>query len=144
MFGRKQQQPSRPMNLTYISKGSELQGDLNVDGNLRVDGIIHGNVLVLGDMEVSKEGLVHGDELRTRNLIVHGTVKARLTVEGRLTLSQTARLEGDVTANSLDIEAGAHYVGYITTTDSKSLPGTGKLPELVGDGNSRQTLPLDY
>jgi cytoskeletal protein CcmA (bactofilin family) len=126
MFGRKQ-----TSSLTYISATSEFQGNLNVEGNLRVDGIIHGTVEVRGDMEISQSGLVEGPELRARNLVVHGVVKARLVVEGRLTLSRTSRLEGDVSASSLDIEAGAFYTGYIATTDSKALPGTGKLPELA-------------
>ncbi|MDX2213386.1 MAG: polymer-forming cytoskeletal protein [Oculatellaceae cyanobacterium bins.114] len=127
MFGRKQ-----TTSLTYLSATSEFQGTLNVEGNLRVDGIIHGTVEVRGDMEISQSGLVEGPELRARNLVVHGVVKARVIAEGRLTLSRTARIEGDVTANSLDIEAGAFYVGYISTNDTKTLPGTGRLPELLG------------
>lgn len=129
MFGRKQ-----TTSLTYLSATTELQGTLNVEGNLRVDGIIHGTVEVHGDMEISQSGLVEGPELRARNLVVHGVVKARVIAEGRLTLSRTARLEGDVTANSLDVEAGAFYVGYISTNDSKALPGSGRLPELMGKG----------
>jgi cytoskeletal protein CcmA (bactofilin family) len=121
--------------LTYISEKSEFQGDLHVEGNLRVDGIIHGNVEVRGDLEVSQTGLIEGPELRAVNLIVHGVVKARVVAEGRLTLSRSARLEGDVNATSLDIEAGSYYVGYITTTDTKALPGTGKLPELISHHN---------
>jgi cytoskeletal protein CcmA (bactofilin family) len=126
MFGRKQANL-----LTYISEKSEFQGDLHVEGNLRVDGIIHGTVEVRGDMEVSATGLVEGPELRARNVIVHGVIKARVLVEGRLTLSRTSRLEGDVTANSLDIEAGAYYVGHIATADVKALPGAAQYPELM-------------
>lgn len=130
MFGRKQSNNS----LTYLSEKSEFQGALHIEGNLRVDGVIHGTVEVRGDMEVSHTGLVEGPEIHTRNLIVHGVVKARIVAEGRLSLSRTARLEGDVTAHSIDIEAGAFYLGHITTSDSgeRALPGTGKLPELMG------------
>lgn len=131
MFRRRQNTGS----LTYISEKSEFQGDLHVEGNLRVDGIIHGNVEVRGDLEVSQTGLIEGPELRAVNLIVHGVVKSRVIAEGRLTLSRSARLEGDVNATSLDIEAGSYYIGYITTTDTKALPGTGKLPELISRNN---------
>lgn len=128
MFGRKQSS-----TLTYMSEKSEFQGTLHVEGNLRVDGIIHGTVEVRGDMEVSHTGLVEGPEIHTHNLIVHGVVKAQIYAEGRLTLSRTARLEGDVSAQSIDIEAGAFYLGHITTTDSdRALPPTSKLPELIG------------
>lgn len=128
------------VSLTYLSEKSEFQGDIHVEGNLRVDGIIHGTVDVIGDLEVSQSGLIEGPELRGHNIIVHGVIKARVVAEGRLTLSRTARIEGDVSANSLDIEAGAFYVGYISTTESgKVLPGTGKLPELMS--REKESLP---
>jgi cytoskeletal protein CcmA (bactofilin family) len=126
-------------SLTYLSEKSEFQGDIHVEGNLRVDGIVHGNVEVIGDVEISQTGLIEGPELRANNIIVHGVVKARIIAEGRLSLSRTSRLEGDVNAHSLDIEAGAYYVGYISTSESKTLPGTGKLPELMS--HERESLP---
>lgn len=136
MFGRKQ-----TSSLTYLSSSSEFRGDLNVEGNLRVDGIIHGTVHVQGDVELSQSGLIEGPELRANNIIVHGVVKAKVLAEGRLTLSRTARLEGDVTAKSLDIEIGAFYVGHIATADVKALPVSAhKYPELVG--RDEQTAPL--
>ena len=109
-------------SLTYLSATSEFRGDMNIEGNLRVDGIVHGNVNVRGDIEVAQSGLVEGSELKANNIIVHGVIKARIIAEGRLTLSRTARLEGDVSAKSLDIEVGAFYVGHIATTDVKALP----------------------
>ncbi|MCU0567554.1 MAG: polymer-forming cytoskeletal protein [Oculatellaceae cyanobacterium Prado106] len=139
MFWRTQK--ATPSALTYLSPTTELQGNLNVEGNLRVDGIIHGNVLVQGDLELSQSGLIEGAELKGHNIIVHGLVKARITATGRLTLSKTARLEGDVTAQSLDIEAGAFYTGHISTAEDevRSLPLSGKYPELVGREEGLQT-----
>lgn len=125
--------------LTYLSATSELQGSLNVDGNLRVDGIIHGTVEVRGDLEVSETGLIEGPELKARNIVLHGVVKARVVAEGQLTLTRTARLEGDITARSVDIEAGAHYVGHIATAEIKALPVVNEYPELIG--REEQRLP---
>jgi cytoskeletal protein CcmA (bactofilin family) len=110
MFGRK-----TGLGLTYINSTTEIQGDLNVEGNLRVDGSVYGAVHVKGDMELAESGLIAGEELKARNLIIHGVVKARIIAEGRLTLGKTARLEGDVKAHSLDIAPGATYAGYIDT-----------------------------
>lgn len=121
--------PTQP--LTYLSANSEFSGNLHVEGDLRVDGVIHGTVEVRGDMEISPTGLVEGPEVRAQNLLVQGVIKARVVVDGRLTLSRTARLEGDVVANALDVEAGAFYVGYIETGDAKILPGLQARPELM-------------
>lgn len=126
MFERKQVN-----SFTCIGTRSEFQGDLHVEGNLRVDGIVHGSIEVRGDMEVSATGLIEGAEIRVRNLLVHGVVKSRVVAEGKLTLSRTARLEGDVVARALDIEPGAFYLGYIETREVKPLPGAGVVPELA-------------
>lgn len=133
MFWRKQ-----VSSITYLGAKSEFQGDIHVDGNLRVDGIIHGNVEVIGDMEVSQSGLVEGRELRVHNLVVHGVIKAKVVAQGRLSLSRTARLEGGVTANSLDIEPGAFYTGHISTADDQKALQQESYPELPGEETTYQ------
>ncbi|MBW4514371.1 MAG: polymer-forming cytoskeletal protein [Timaviella obliquedivisa GSE-PSE-MK23-08B] len=135
MFGRKKTSSS----LTYLNATSEIQGNLNVEGDLRVDGVVHGTVHVKGDMELSQTGLIEGAELKAHNLIIHGVVKARVVAEGRLTLSKTARLEGDVTAQSLDIQIGACYSGHIDTAldEMRALPtASTRFPELMGQEDS--------
>ncbi|QQE65033.1 integral membrane protein CcmA involved in cell shape determination [Leptolyngbya sp. BL0902] len=118
--------------LTYLSQKTEFEGVLHAEGMLRVDGIIHGTVEVNGDLEISASGLVEGPEVKARNIVVQGVLKAKVWAEGKLTLSRTARLEGDVVAGSLEIEPGAYYTGYIETRDAKSLPPARELPELYG------------
>lgn len=120
-------------SLTYLSSTSEIRGTLNVEGNLRIDGVVHGTVEVKGDVEISKTGLVEGSELKAQNIILRGVLKARVIAGGRLILTRTARLEGNVTAKSVDIEAGAHYIGHIATADSGAS---------VTDSYSEQVLTL--
>ena len=128
MFRRK---TSAPL-LTYISQKTEFEGILHAEGMLRVDGIIHGTIDIKGDLEISVSGLVEGPEVKAHNIVVQGVLKARVFAEGKLTLSRTARLEGDVVAGALEIESGAYYTGYIETRDAKSLPPARELPELYG------------
>ncbi|MBF2073970.1 MAG: polymer-forming cytoskeletal protein [Synechococcales cyanobacterium C42_A2020_086] len=124
-------------SLTYLSTTTELSGTLHVEGNLRIDGIIHGTVEVRGDIEISHTGLVEGPELKANNIVVHGVVQAHVTAEGKLTLTRKARLEGNVTAHSVDIEEGAFYVGHIATKDAKALPASSMIyPELTGQEES--------
>ncbi|MEM6433655.1 MAG: polymer-forming cytoskeletal protein [Cyanobacteria bacterium P01_D01_bin.115] len=127
MFRRK----SAPL-LTYLSQKTEFEGILHAEGMLRVDGIVHGTVDIQGDLEISSTGLVEGPEVQAHNIVVHGVLKARVVAKGKLTLSRTARLEGDVVAGSLEIETGAYYTGFIETRDAKTLPPSRDLPELYG------------
>lgn len=134
MFSKKTTPPQSKALPAYVAPNSEFQGTLRVEGDLLVDGIVHGSVEVRGDMKVAAGGLVEGPEVRARNLEVHGVLKARVVVEGRLILSRTARLEGDVNASAFSVEAGAFYVGYIETGDVKALPAVKGRPELAGSG----------
>lgn len=123
--------------LTYLSQTSEFEGILHVEGMLRVDGIIHGTVEVQGDLEISATGLIEGPEVKAHNIVVQGHLKARVLAEGKLTLSRTARLEGDVVAGAIEIEVGAFYTGYIETRDTnKTLPPKRDIPELYGTVDS--------
>lgn len=101
--------------MTYISKGSEVTGDVHVAGNLRVDGIIRGKVHAEGDIEVSASGLIEGQSVSARNIVIHGSVKATLAAEGHLRIHSQGQVLGDVTAQALDIESGARFVGYSHT-----------------------------
>ena len=138
MFGANKLDANRKTksnSLTYLGKGSELQGTLLVQGNLRVDGRIQGTVEVDGDIEVSVDGSIQGPEVRGINLNVHGSITGNIVADGKLALTRSARLEGDIVANALDIAAGAFYVGHIVTRDAKSLPSSPNTPRLTGSKN---------
>jgi cytoskeletal protein CcmA (bactofilin family) len=104
-----------PSALTYIGAGSEVHGDLRTAGNLRVDGTIFGTVQVDGDLEVSTTGAIEGKQVSARSVLVHGRIKAKVHATEQLRIHGQGQVEGDVTAQSLDIEAGAHFTGYSRT-----------------------------
>jgi len=112
---REEKVDSQNQAMTFISKGSEITGDIHASGNLRVDGTIRGNVLVEGNIEVSASGVIEGESVSARNIVIHGLVKATLTAAEQLRIHNQGEVQGDVTAQSLDIESGALFVGYSHT-----------------------------
>lgn len=119
--------------LTYIGTGSEVRGDLRTAGNLRVDGTLFGTVLVDGDLEVSADGMIEGERVKARSVFVHGRIKAMVEATEQLRIHGNGRVEGDVTAKSLDIEAGAHFIGYSRTGVEKDIPLPPPEPAATGD-----------
>lgn len=105
--------------ITFISQGTEVLGEIRAAGNMRVDGIIRGNVKAEGDLEVSASGQIEGKTVMARNIIIHGRVKATIVSEGQLRIHSKGEVEGDVTAQSLDIESGARFVGYSHTGEKQ-------------------------
>lgn len=112
---KEQKVENPPASITFISLGTEVQGEIRSTGNLRVEGTIQGNVKAEGDIEVSASGIIEGKTVSARNIVIHGRVKATLVAEGQLRIHSQGEVEGDVTAASLDIESGARFVGYSHT-----------------------------
>lgn len=113
---------SNPTALTYLSEGSEIEGSLKTPGNTRIDGKVKGSVIVEGDLEVGSSAHIEGDQVKANNIIVHGQVNAQVVALGKLHITKSARLEGDVRAMSLDVEAGAVFIGRSQTGEPKALP----------------------
>lgn len=122
--------PTNTNTMNYLAKGTEVHGDLKSEGSLRVDGVIYGNVDVKGDLEIAASGKIEGAEIQANNIVSQGLIKARIQATGKVTITSTARVEGDVVASAIDIAAGAGFVGHLITKDNKSLPGTSDKPQL--------------
>jgi cytoskeletal protein CcmA (bactofilin family) len=101
-----------PSASTSIGSGSAFRGDLRAVGNLRVDGSISSNVQLDGDLKVSSTGVLEGGQIDARDVLVHGRIKAKVHAAEQLRIHVQGQVEGDVAAQSLDIEAGAHFIGY--------------------------------
>ncbi|GIW27331.1 MAG: polymer-forming cytoskeletal protein [Meiothermus ruber] len=111
-----------PTALTYLSEGSEIEGNLKTPGNTRIDGKVKGSVIVEGDLEVGSNAHIEGDQVKANNIIVHGQINAQVVALGKLHITKSARVEGDVRAMSLDVEAGAVFVGRSQTGEPRALP----------------------
>ncbi len=124
-------------NTTFIGTGSELKGSLHCNA-LRVDGVIYGDVHSQGDIEVASTGRIEGDLIRGHDISVHGIVKSNIHATGFLRIHKNANVQGDVTAQALDIEAGAHFVGYSHTGDNTEP----QPPKALADKTTTITQPM--
>lgn len=99
----------KPLNvLTILSEGMTLNGNVASVGDMHVDGEVNGDIhsyrLTIGANAIVR-GAIIADEVIVSGL-VHGEITGRIV---RLTAS--ADVTGDVTHDSLSIEAGAHLQG---------------------------------
>lgn len=95
---------------SILGAGSMCKGTIKVDGGLRIDGTIDGEVIVSGTLTVGREGLITGNVTASQAVIggkIQGTVKA----EQQLELQSGSILEGDIFTRSLVIEDGVFFEG---------------------------------
>lgn len=138
-FNRSKSTNSNTMN--YLANGTEVHGSIKSEGSLRIDGVVFGNVDVKGDLEIATTGRIEGAEIHANNIVSQGIIKAQIQATGKVTITSTAKVEGDVVASAIDIAAGAGFVGHLITKDNKALPGTGVKPQLPGKIESSLETP---
>lgn len=98
-------------NINLIGLGTEITGDITCNGDLRIDGILTGNIMSRGKIVVGETGRIKG-EISCKNSDVSGIVEGKITVIELLSLKSTARVNGDISTSKLAIEPGSKFTGY--------------------------------
>lgn len=91
-----------------IAQGTKIVGTFSSRGDIRIDGIIEGDVTTPGKVVVGKSGEIHGS-LQSENAHFEGKLIGKLTLTGTLTLKSSAHIEGDVITQKLAVEPGATF-----------------------------------
>ncbi len=117
--------PPRSVAPSIISEGSKVHGDFASPGDIQVDGTIEGNIRCQS-VVVGEHGAVTG-EVQVERADIHGTVVGQITAE-EVTLTRSARIEGDVRHKVISIEAGARIHGRCIPIDATPAQETLSLP----------------
>lgn len=93
-----------------IAAGTVIKGDIQSDGNIRVDGTVIGTLNCKGKVVLGNTGRIEG-EVICQNANLSGEAKVRITVSELLSLQSTAKLFGEIITGKLGIEPGAIFSG---------------------------------
>ena len=115
-----------------ITNGTEIVGDINSQGDLRLDGFLKGNLNIKGRVVIGKTGKVLGT-ITCKNAEINGNVEGKIYVSELLSLTETATVKGDIIINKLNIQPGCKFTGTCsmdvnTAGNGQSIPITGKPP----------------
>lgn len=104
---------------TVIAKGVKVEGDFASDGDVTIEGEVGGKVSANGVLTVGPEAKIKAD-VKATEAVIAGEIDGTLTVAKRLELRATALIKGNVTCDTLAVDAGATLNGQVTTTRGKS------------------------
>ena len=93
-----------------ITNGTEIVGDINSQGDLRLDGLLKGNLNIKGRVVIGKTGKVIGT-INCKNAEINGNVEGKIYVSELLSLTETANVKGDIIINKLNIQPGCKFTG---------------------------------
>ena len=113
-----------------IGHGTAIKGDLKVEGSIRIDGTLNGNITVSDTLIVGKTGEIIG-EVRTKDTLIGGKIEGSLIVGERAEFQTGSRLKGDIKCKLLVIEEGVIFDGTCameTGTETKEGLGILKRP----------------
>jgi cytoskeletal protein CcmA (bactofilin family) len=96
----------------FIDQGSEFEGKLSFKDTVRIDGHFRGEISSENTLIVGEPGEIEAS-IRSRIVIVSGTVDGPIVASGQLVLHKTAVVNGDVEVGSLAVEEGALLNGHV-------------------------------
>ena len=108
---------SEVQSVNMLGAGTTIKGDVQSNGDFRIDGTLIGSIHSKGKIVVGQTGHVEG-ELNCRNADISGQVKAQIMVAELLTLKASAKLTGEITTSKLSIEPGARFSGTCNMSES--------------------------
>lgn len=98
---------------TIIAHGVRLDGDLVAEGDLIIEGEVHGTVKTQGDLRIGEQALVEAD-IEAGNALVSGVIRGNILVRGKLELLPSSSMAGDVVTDVLAIGPGAQMNGNVS------------------------------
>lgn len=106
--------------LTTIALGTMVKGTITVEGDLRLDGIIEGNVSCRGKVVIGPQGRIKGNVTCT-GAVLHGMLQGDIQVAEDLIMKSGCTMNGDVYTCKLEIESKARFNGTCNTTEKDTL-----------------------
>jgi cytoskeletal protein CcmA (bactofilin family) len=100
---------------SIIGAGSAVDGDVDVDGLLRIDGDLRGTLRVTGKVVIGATGRVEAP-IRAKSAIIGGRVKGDVYVSERLRVLTGGVVIGNVFAPRFEAEDGTVVHGDIAVT----------------------------
>lgn len=116
MFSRKESAPAPSGVHNVLSQGTSLNGNLTTQDDIRIDGVIEGNIKSEGKIIIGSGGHVVGD-IECLNLDVLGRVSGNITCSDTTLLRSSAIFVGDIITQVLEVEPGAKLTGSCKMND---------------------------
>ena len=113
---------------SLIGAGTTMKGDITSNGDLRIDGMLVGNIHCSAKVVIGANGVVEGD-INGQQADIMGKVTGTIKVKDLLQLKGGSHLNGNIQATKLQIEPTANFNGqcHMTPAATSNAPsGNGK------------------
>ena len=113
---------------TILGKGTTINGDVQVQNSLRIDGRVKGNIKTTDTVIIGKGGSVEG-QIRSKHVFLAGSVQGDIIAAGKVFLESTSSVFGDIKAARLVVDEGAVFDGKCNMKESEKYQETKKVDD---------------
>src|SRR5210317_1099066 len=110
-------------DITIISEASSLEGKLEVQGNVLIQGSFRGGI-ISRTLEIFKDAKVFGN-IEAEDVTIAGYFEGELACSGLLTIVESGTVKGSVAYVALSVERGGLLdaeIFQLESTDTKLIP----------------------
>lgn len=96
--------------VTMLSEGTLIEGALKLDGDVRIDGVVQGDIEGKKRVVIGEKGKVLGN-ISCSFLELHGSVNGDVKSKQGARLHATSILKGDLHTPQFSVDMGAKFIG---------------------------------
>lgn len=104
---------------TIIGPSVKVEGEFVTEGNMIIEGVICGMIKTTKNLKVGENSKIFAN-IYAENALIAGEIQGNIIILGKLELTPTAKIFGDIKTSSMSIENGAILNGKLTMTDNKN------------------------
>ena len=98
---------------SVVGEKSAFKGEFTTAGSFHINGEFEGKISVGGEVIVSSAARVLG-EIDGGTIVISGRVDGNVRAKETLEITKSGRVNGDLTAQRINIEDGASYHGRVS------------------------------
>ncbi len=101
---------SASSGINSLAAATKIIGDLTADHDIRIDGLLKGNLKCGGKVILGPKGKVIG-EIECENAVIEGTVEGFILAKDTVQIKETGNIIADIKARKIAIIHGAQING---------------------------------
>ena len=113
---------SAATSLSIIAAGTRIDGDIDTDGVIRIEGRVEGAVRAGRQVLIGRQGEVRGD-ITTREAVIGGAVYGAVNATERLEVQGTSTIVGNITTKAIAVIEGGKINGSVRIADAREAAG---------------------
>lgn len=107
---------------TTIGKGTKIEGKIESEHSLRIDGHVTGEVHSHANVLVGRDGYVNGN-IEAQSVVTEGHIDGNIKATEHAVLISGSVLNGDIFSSSLEMEKGALFNGQSKMLEAEQKAG---------------------